>query len=130
MGVLRAILFYLGMLIITPIFSILTFFLIPFNNVTRSRIASGWAHCSMFWLAITCGVKLVVLGRENIPSDSLQSHGSSSAEIGADLASRVADLMAAQAESREQLALLVVALLLAQLHVSGELLVDRLSLLW
>lgn len=68
MALLRSILFYLGMLILTPPFSILAFLLIPVNNVTRSRLVSGWAYCTMFWLKVTCGVRYEVRGRENIPS--------------------------------------------------------------
>jgi 1-acyl-sn-glycerol-3-phosphate acyltransferase len=64
---LRSLIFFLGMLVITPIFSILTILLFPLNNVTRSRIASGWAYSAMFWLKLTCNLSYEVKGRENIP---------------------------------------------------------------
>ena len=64
---LRATLFYLGMLLITPIFATLAILLFPINNVTRSRITSGWAFCTMYWLSLTCGVRFKVRGLENIP---------------------------------------------------------------
>jgi len=67
MALLRSILFNLGILVITPIFSILAILLFPLPAVTRSRLVSGWAHCSMFWLALTCGLRFRVIGRENIP---------------------------------------------------------------
>jgi len=67
MALLRSILFNLGILVITPIFSILAILLFLLPAVTRSRLVSGWAHCSMFWLALTCGLRFRVIGRENMP---------------------------------------------------------------
>lgn len=64
---IRSLLFYLGLFIITPIFSILAILLVPLNNVTRSRIASGWAYCTLFWLKLTCNLGVSVNGREHIP---------------------------------------------------------------
>jgi 1-acyl-sn-glycerol-3-phosphate acyltransferase len=64
---IRSLLFYLGVLVITPIFSILAILLFPLNNVTRSRIASGWAYCTLFWLKLTCNLGVSVKGAENIP---------------------------------------------------------------
>ena len=63
----RAILFYVGMLVMTPIFAILAILLLPLKNVTRSRIVSGWAFFTMWWLKLTCGVRFQVQGAENIP---------------------------------------------------------------
>jgi 1-acyl-sn-glycerol-3-phosphate acyltransferase len=64
----RALLFYLGLFVLTPIFSILTLLLIPIPAVTRSRIASGWAYAVMFWLKVTCNLRVEVRGKENIPN--------------------------------------------------------------
>lgn len=64
---IRSLLFYLGVLVITPIFSILAILLFPLNNVTRSRIASGWAYCTIFWLKLTCNLGVSVKGLDNIP---------------------------------------------------------------
>jgi 1-acyl-sn-glycerol-3-phosphate acyltransferase len=68
MQFVRSLLFFLGMVIITPIFVVLILLLIPFSGVTRSRIASYWAHWSLFLLKITCNIDFKVLGRENIPN--------------------------------------------------------------
>lgn len=65
---IRSLLFYLGVLVITPIFSILAILLFPLNNVTRSRIASGWAYCTLFWLKLTCNLGVSVKGKEHIPN--------------------------------------------------------------
>jgi 1-acyl-sn-glycerol-3-phosphate acyltransferase len=50
MRFLRSLVFFLGMVIITPIFTILIILLIPFSGITRSRVASYWAHWSVFLL--------------------------------------------------------------------------------
>jgi 1-acyl-sn-glycerol-3-phosphate acyltransferase len=65
---LRSLMFFIGMLIITPIFSVITILIFPLNNVTKSRIASGWAYCAMFWLNLTCNLRYEVSGREHIPN--------------------------------------------------------------
>jgi 1-acyl-sn-glycerol-3-phosphate acyltransferase len=65
---IRSLLFYLGVLVLTPIFSILAILLFPLNNVTRSRIASGWAYCTLFWLKLTCNLGVSVKGKEHIPN--------------------------------------------------------------
>jgi 1-acyl-sn-glycerol-3-phosphate acyltransferase len=63
----RSLLFFLGMLIVTPIFVILIILLLPLSGITRSRVASYWAHFSLFWLKLTCNLGFEVRGRENIP---------------------------------------------------------------
>lgn len=65
---LRALLFYLGVLVLTPIFSVITLVLIPIHPVTRSRVASGWAYAVMFWLKLTCNLSYEVRGKEHIPA--------------------------------------------------------------
>jgi len=66
--IIRAFLFYLGMFIITPLFALLVILMFPLNNITRSRMASYWAHCSLAWLKLTCNLSFTVRGRENIPA--------------------------------------------------------------
>jgi 1-acyl-sn-glycerol-3-phosphate acyltransferase len=67
MNLIRSILFNLGILIITPIFSVLAILLFPLPAVLHSRIISSWAYLSMFWLKLTCGLSFRVIGKENIP---------------------------------------------------------------
>lgn len=64
---IRSLIFYLGVILITPIFSLLAILLLPLNNVTRSRMASGWAYCTLFWLKLTCNLGVSVKGVEHIP---------------------------------------------------------------
>lgn len=70
MKIARSILFNLGMLIITPIFSVLAILLFPLPAVTHSRIVSSWAYLAMFWLKVTCGLSFRVIGKENIPQQA------------------------------------------------------------
>jgi 1-acyl-sn-glycerol-3-phosphate acyltransferase len=65
---IRALLFYLGLFVLTPIFSVLAILLLPINNVTRSRIVSGWAYAVMFWLKVTCNLSYEVRGLSHIPT--------------------------------------------------------------
>lgn len=82
---IRSVLFFLGVLIVTPIFSILVILLFPLPNVTRSRIASSWAHFVMWWLRVTCNLNYEVRGQENMPdhpSIILSKHQSAWETIG------------------------------------------------
>lgn len=82
---IRSVLFLLGLLIVTPIFSILVILLFPLPDVMRSRIASGWAHFVMFWLRLTCNLDYQVHGQENMPdhpSIILSKHQSAWETIG------------------------------------------------
>jgi len=64
----RSLLFFVGMLIITPIFALLVILMFPLKNITRSRMASYWAYSALTWLKLTCNLSFVVRGRENIPN--------------------------------------------------------------
>ena len=66
MRLIRSILFNLGMLAITPVFSVLAILLFPLPAVLHSRIVSSWAYLAMFWLKVTCGLSFRVIGKENI----------------------------------------------------------------
>ena len=82
---IRSVLFLLGMLIVTPIFSILVILLFPLPIIMRSKVASSWAHFVMFWLRLTCNLSYEVHGRENIPdhpSIILSKHQSAWETIG------------------------------------------------
>lgn len=64
---LRSMIFNLGMWLLVIPFSLLTLLLIPLPAVTRSRIIASWAHLIVGWLALSCGLRYRVIGRENIP---------------------------------------------------------------
>jgi 1-acyl-sn-glycerol-3-phosphate acyltransferase len=64
----RAVLFYVGLVVLTIPFSLLAILLIPLPAVVRSRWVSGWAHAVMWWLKVTCNLRYEVTGREHIPA--------------------------------------------------------------
>ena len=68
MQFIRSLLFLLGMFVISPIFALLVILMLPLSNIARSRMASYWAHCALFWLKLTCNLGFQVRGRENIPA--------------------------------------------------------------
>ena len=70
MRLLRSILFNVGVLIVTPVFSVLAIVLFPLPAVSHSRIVSSWAYVVIFWLKLTCGLSYRVIGKENIPNHS------------------------------------------------------------
>lgn len=65
---IRAWLFYLGVVPVTVFYSLFAMCLFPLNNVTRSRLVSGWAIAIMWWLKVTCRLNYQVSGVERIPS--------------------------------------------------------------
>lgn len=65
---LRSILYALGLVIATPLFSVLALLAFPFPPLTRSRIISGWARTMLWWAKLTCGLDYRVIGVENIPT--------------------------------------------------------------
>lgn len=64
----RAVLFYLGMLVLTIPFSLLAIVLIPLPAVMRSRWVSGWARAVMWWLKVTCNLRYEVTGAAHVPA--------------------------------------------------------------
>lgn len=64
---LRSTLYAIGMIVVTPVFSLIALATFPLPRLTRYRIISGWARSMLFWLRLTCGVRHRVLGAENIP---------------------------------------------------------------
>ena len=65
---LRSALFALGLLVTTPIYSVIALATFPLHPVTRYRIISGWSVIMLFWLRVTCGIRYRVVGAENIPA--------------------------------------------------------------
>jgi len=65
---LRSLLFALGMLLLTPFFSVIALLTFPFHPLTRSRIIAGWAKIMLWWARLICGLQYRVVGAENIPS--------------------------------------------------------------
>lgn len=68
---LRSTLYALGMLVVTPLFSLIALLIFPLSPITRYRIISGWARSMLAWLKLTCGLNYRVLGAENIPQTTV-----------------------------------------------------------
>ena len=65
---LRSLVFALIQALLTAVFGTLAFFTIPFSPVTRIQLISiPWTRSVLTALRFICGVKVQVLGRENLP---------------------------------------------------------------
>lgn len=66
----RATAFYLGMVVATPVFTLLgaLMLLAPFRH--RFAVVSRWAAFNLWWLGVTCNVTWEVTGREHIPEQA------------------------------------------------------------
>lgn len=65
---LRSFLYALGMLLLTPLFSVIALLTFPFHPLTRSRIIAAWAKIMLWWARLVCGLQYRVIGAENIPA--------------------------------------------------------------
>jgi len=64
---IRSLIFQLVQLIWVPIYASLAMLVFPFKPLTRYRLISGLAYSVMWLLRVICGIKMEVIGRENIP---------------------------------------------------------------
>ncbi|MBI4006181.1 MAG: 1-acyl-sn-glycerol-3-phosphate acyltransferase [Gammaproteobacteria bacterium] len=67
MLLLRALLFYLGLVTATIFISPICLLVYPLPFTLRYYIVTRWTVFILWWLKITCGLKHSVTGRENIP---------------------------------------------------------------
>lgn len=65
--IIRNIIFYLGIIPATILFTLLglLFFFLPFKM--RYYLITRWSHFFIFWAKLTCGLKYTIKGLENIP---------------------------------------------------------------
>ncbi|MCB1734477.1 MAG: 1-acyl-sn-glycerol-3-phosphate acyltransferase [Gammaproteobacteria bacterium] len=63
---LRSLLFSVGTVIATVLFSVGALFTLPFPFSIRYAFIIRWAWFVMWWLKVTCGISHTVIGRENI----------------------------------------------------------------
>jgi len=63
----RALLFYLGMTLVTLIVSPVSIIIYPLPFKLRYAFVSRWAVFNIWWLKLTCGLTHIVEGLENIP---------------------------------------------------------------
>jgi 1-acyl-sn-glycerol-3-phosphate acyltransferase len=67
MKLLRSLLFALGYLILTPVFSFLGLLSFPFGYLARYRVISTWTRLLLGWLRLTCDIRFKLIGAEHIP---------------------------------------------------------------
>lgn len=63
----RSTLFWLAILLLTPLFALIGILILPLPPMWRYAIMSVWARTLVFWLRVTCGLRYRVIGKENIP---------------------------------------------------------------
>lgn len=65
---IRSLIYFLGVIPLTVLYTCLglLFIWLPFK--LRFRLISGWARNNLRWLKLTCGLSFEVTGRENIPT--------------------------------------------------------------
>lgn len=71
MNLLRSLLFTIGSLIVLIVVATLGLLSAPFPFHTRFAVISSWAKFVLWWLELTCNVRYVVEGIENIPKDNV-----------------------------------------------------------
>lgn len=64
---LRSLLFSVGTVVATVVFSVGALFTLPFPFSVRYGFVIRWAWFVMWWLKVTCGVRYQVRGLENVP---------------------------------------------------------------
>ncbi len=67
MAVVRAALYWLGLVVSTVVLAALLLLLAPFPFLVRQRFSVLWPRFNLWWLKITCGLRYEVQGGENIP---------------------------------------------------------------
>ena len=66
---LRACLFLLFQIVITPVFSIIALLTFPLSRLTRYRIITTWTRLVVGAATLICGIRYRVIGAENIPRE-------------------------------------------------------------
>lgn len=64
----RSALFWLALLILTPLYAVIGNLIRPLPPMRRYKIMSSWTRMMMMWMRLTCGLSYKVIGAENIPA--------------------------------------------------------------
>lgn len=64
---IRSALFWLAIILVTPLFTVMGILIRPFPPMFRYAVISRWAKFMVPWLKLTCGLGYRVIGLENIP---------------------------------------------------------------
>ena len=64
---IRSLLFYLGMGVLTIIIVPFCILVLPLPFKTRYYVVTRWAVCNLWWLRVTCNIRHSIQGLDNIP---------------------------------------------------------------
>lgn len=67
MLLLRSTIFFLGQLLVTPIFTIIALLSFPLPPIMRYKLISGWALSMLWWLKFSCNIHYKIIGIQHIP---------------------------------------------------------------
>lgn len=67
MTVLRSVLFWLALLVLTPPYALLALASAPLPRMARYRFISGWSRMTLWFLRGLCGIRWSVEGRDHLP---------------------------------------------------------------
>lgn len=67
-AVLRSLLFYLGLVPLTVLFSLIGIAILPLPRTWRYAVITRWSVLTIAWLELACGLDWRVQGREHIPA--------------------------------------------------------------
>ncbi len=65
---IRSALYWLAIILVTPLFTLAGILIRPLSPMTRYAVISRWARFMIPWLKLTCGLGYKVIGQENIPA--------------------------------------------------------------
>jgi 1-acyl-sn-glycerol-3-phosphate acyltransferase len=68
LATLRSVIFYIGLLPLTVLFSFIGIAILPLPRTWRYAVITRWSMLTIAWLKLACGLGWRVTGRENIPS--------------------------------------------------------------
>lgn len=65
---IRSLLYLIGMAVLTFVFGFLCLFTILVPYKVRYRFIISWSTTNLWWLRVTCGLRHIIIGKENIPN--------------------------------------------------------------
>jgi len=66
----RSLMYFIGVLPLTILFSAISILILPLPRRTRYYVVIRWSWCALWWLKVTCGLSHQVSGAENIPQEA------------------------------------------------------------
>lgn len=64
---LRSLLYVTGMVMLTLVYGLLCPFTVLLPYAPRYKFINTWGTANLWWLRVTCGLRHIIIGKENIP---------------------------------------------------------------